>query len=230
MAETSPKSVLVIGATGGSGQAMLRALQASHPGARAHAFVRTPSKLPSAIADGCASVITGDARDARAVQAALEETGATDAVLCTGDPNPQAVTDVRTATGRALADAVAARLAASGARTRVALLSSVGAGDSRIRLGWGVGTLMTAYLRRVVKDHSAQEDVLQKAFQARPQDLLIVRPTGLKDGEAPAGVVVHGRDDFVKPSVNRDDVAQWMIGQICGEGESFGKAIVLCSK
>jgi hypothetical protein len=86
---------------------------------------------------------------------------------------------------------------------------------------------MSMYLHRVLKDHNEQERVLRNAFEPRPNGLLIVRPTGLQDGDATGRVQVHGAKDVVRPTITRSDVAQWIIGQVCGGGECFGQAVVI---
>lgn len=221
--DLSTRSLLVIGATGRIGQAVVTAAVAHTPPLPVHVFARTPSKLPTSLAELCASTIQGDARDTAVVADALSSSGATDVALCTGIPGLEP-TDLRGATGQALASAIKKQRDEEGKRTRVVVVSALGAGGSVVRFGWGIGSLIMWGLRFQLRDHDVQEHALQEAFQDWTEGLLIVRPTQLTDGNRKGGVCVMGEGGNESAwRVDRADLAEWIVAQVCGEGEYFGK-------
>lgn len=220
----SAPSVLVIGASGRIGVQIVNALASQTPTPSVHAFVRTPTKLPSATADKCASVIQGNARSSTDVARALRESAADTAVIAIVAGNSTSRTDVRAATARALADCV--KPGAEFARVRVVVVSSTGAGGTKIDLGFGVGVLLGFYLRHVMHDHDEQERAFKKRLEGNTHRLLIVRPTSLTEGHPTRKVLTFSGDQRAPSSrIDRADVAMWIAEQVCGEGKAFGKEV-----
>lgn len=98
---------------------------------------------------------------------------------------------------------------------RIVIVSSIGAGDSLERVGWGTKLLTKTLLRNAIKDHNAQETSLQ----ASDRKWTIVRPgaltdavTGYRTVDTPADALAAGERvgraqvaEVVLESLQRDD-------------------------
>lgn len=228
----SPPTLLVIGANGRLGVELIRAASTSPHAPPVHAFLRTPSKLASSDASLCASVVTGDARSAADLERALASTGATVVILSVGVPNSAAPTDLREASAKALLDTVRSQTRFD--HVKVVVVSSVGAGGSKLDFGWGVGTFMAWFIRHVLKDHDNRERLfdewLKGADERNRKRVWIVRPTTLTLGKPKSGVVPY--DDGRAPSwwIDRKDLAVWIVEQVCASDEAFGTAVNVTGK
>lgn len=141
---------------------------------------------------------------------------------------------------RRRADASAAALCARAVGTalrgrpiRVVLISTLGAGGSTLRVGCGVGTMVRLRWWRTIRDCDAAEtEVLRVMDAASAQDrLMIVRPSVLTVGDRRGNVHVLKDEEFASTwRVSCDDVADWIVAQICGEGEYFGQCVNLTGK
>lgn len=193
------KRVLILGATGGTGQALLT--QALDRGHLVTAFVRSPGKLGPP-RDGL-TVIAGDPLDAKAVAAALV---GHDAVLSALGPRSPRRTTV----------------AADGARSAIGAMKAVAV---RRLLIVGVAVLfddigvVASILRRTllrnIADDSAEMERLVKASEldwtiARPPRLTngpLTGRYGIADDHLPAGV-------GMAPTVRRADVAHFLLEEL----------------
>lgn len=199
-------SLLIVGAGGRLGVALIRAASAHTPRPSIHAFLRTPSKLSASDASLCDSVQQGDATSKEDMTRALGATGADVVILTVGVPNNAGRTSVRTDSARALIAAVDAEGRFSG--VRVAVVSSLGAGGSGMEFGWGVGTVVGWVIRHVLRDHEERERVL-RAWDA--QRVWTVRPSMLTAGASRGGVVRMGEGGWW---CDRRELAEWM-GRVC---------------
>ncbi|KAI0560082.1 NAD(P)H-binding protein [Gracilaria domingensis] len=222
------KSILVIGANGRIGQQLLRSISSSgvHSGSEQrpalHAFVRRPKSLPEPLVTVCDSVQKGDALRVDDVYNALITTEATHVVVAIGVPNSTKKSTLREESAKTLVEA----MQRSGRQTRVVLVSSIGAGNTRIRLGFGIGLTLSIYLRHVLSDHTRQEQCFDSFFQGRKKDLLIVRPTALVDGKGGKKLVLFdGADRTPSGQVDRSDVARWIAEQIAKDDHRFGQTV-----
>lgn len=223
-------TILVVGATGRSGQAIIRAAAASSRRPVVYGFARSPEKMAEDDRKMCKAMIRGDARSPDELAQAIEETDADFVIMCVGIPDSLKPSDIREATAIAL---VAALKQSDRLRhVRVAIISALGAGGSKIRLGFGIGSVVQFILRNGLRDHDMQEATLQSAFSAEnglDKRLLIVRPTGLIDS-APRKYGVYILNDRQRSptfSVHRDDMAEWLIERIVGDQESFGGIVAI---
>lgn len=228
----SAPSILVIGSTGRLGLQLIKNA-ASHPSKPAvHAFARTPSKLPSDEEALCASVIQGDARKSPDIRDALAASGAGVVVITVGIPNSTKPDDVREATARALMDVV--QPGSEYAHVKVVVVSSTGAGGTKIEVGMGLGMIISFVLRHVMLDHDNQEKEFKTRMGEEKNDrLLIVRPTALTDGKEMGDLCVFTPSERAPTSkVDRADVASWIINSVCGSGKDscFGKEVSLTKK
>lgn len=204
----STKSVLIIGATGAMGLQCLRHCAQEPNIAQVHVFCRTPSKFSAADRQLCASVLTGDARNSQDVEQAMRESKANYVILATGNGADLKKSDTREKTGQALALAMAKP---EFKHVKAIIVSSHGAADTQIKVGMGIGWMISYHLKFVLADHTEQE----KAFAPLMKRTLIVRPTALTDEKGGAKIVEF--DGTVKgPSINidRSDVADYITRNI----------------
>merc|ERR1712125_6645 len=148
---------------------------------------------------------------------ALWETQANVVVVSVGAGDSVKKDDIRTKSAEALASVLTKNGEEEFGRVRVLIVSSNGAGGSRILVGFGIGKLIEFHLRHILKDHNGQEN----AFRSSPllqTRTCIVRPTSLTDNQATKNLVVFG--DYEKPKTiktDRADLADWVTKAICDE-------------
>lgn len=220
-ATTSPTTMntpnfLVLGATGLTGKAFLKALAKHLDQPSIHAFARTPSKLTPADASLCTSIHKGDATNPDDIEAALEFTQADVIVQSIGVPNSTQKSNVREQSSVALLT-VLSKPAYS--HVKVVAISAIGAGGTKMIYGWGLGMIASWILKHVIADHDQQEGILRK-LSGR---MAIVRPTGLGEGPSGAGVqqFVGRAPTFM---VQRNDLAEWVVNRVF-EGAWWGEAV-----
>lgn len=219
-------NILLFGATGRTGIQILRAKARHAQGAdiSLHAFVRDASKLSETDRAACTSVQRGDACVADDVSRAIDDTGCNVIMVTIGSPHlSKAANDVRERTAHAITEAVGDRQG----EIRVMLLSAVGAGESTIKMGFGLGMLVHFYLRHAMKDQTEQEGVFKKAYaEDNRKNLLIIRPPELVDDKPTGDVVTMEHDNMKKFKIDRQDLAEWML-DACIDGSDFGKEMCI---
>ena len=208
-------SILVLGATGATGLACIEKLAKQTPRPTIHAFCRNKTKLDSKTSALCKSVFQGDARKSSDIARALRQTNANWVLVAVGQGNDlSSKNDIRTLSAKAIADAL--RSNPSLESVRIVVVSSNGAGRSKIVVGMGLGSLISFHLRHVLKDHTGQEAALA-ALQDRT---IVVRPTSLTS-DAPTGKLVEFGDTVKGPSIHTDraDLAEWVAAAIVSDME-----------
>jgi len=193
---TSKKSLFVLGATGGTGRALVE--QALRRGHRVTAFVRSPEKLGPP-REGLTAV-RGDPRDADELRAALP---GHDAVLSAlGPPGIGPSTIVSDC-----ARSTVAAMQASGVRrilmVGVAVLFEEGLVNAIAR---------RTFLRNVAKDHAEMERILG----ASGLDWTIARPPRLTNGPLTRAYdVADGRmPEGTRFTISRTDVADFLLDEV----------------
>jgi hypothetical protein len=103
------------------------------------------------------------------------------------------------------------------------VVSSVGAGNSRIIVGGGVGKLISLRLRHVLADHTGQEH----AIHSLRHRTTVVRATHLTDNKA-TGKLAYFEDREEPPSIKTDraDLAAWIVDEVCGGTKLVGGRVV----
>ena len=204
------KSVLIIGATGALGLQCLRHFSEDPTITKLHVFCRTPSKLSHADKTLCDSVITGDARNSKDVESALVQSDADYVVLATGNGMDLGKSDTREKTGQALAKAMSQPALQ---HVKAVVVSSHGAADTKIKVGLGIGMMISHHLRHVLHDHTLQEQAFEGSLLS--ERTLIVRPTALSDDKG-GKKLVEFDGNKKGPSINADrsDVAAWITAEI----------------
>lgn len=202
-------NVIVFGATGPTGQQLVRAaLGAGH---QVTAFARAPHKL--ALSHDSLRVVEGDVLDAHAVAGALS--GQAGVLVALGGkpfgPQPCAPGTLNIVLG----------MQQHGVR-RLVVLTSLGVGDSRGEAGWAFEHLVSPLLLRAeMRDKERQERVVQSSGL----DWTLVRPAFLTNGPR-RGHFRAGRHLKHPGRISRADVADFMLAQLRSD-EWRGQAVSL---
>ncbi|SCL36216.1 Putative NADH-flavin reductase [Micromonospora nigra] len=202
--------ILLVGATGGTGQAVR--VMAGPAGHDVVALVRDPAvtRLPDA------TVVNGDARDVAAVSTALA--GVDAVVSCLGVRIGQEPGTVRSEGTAALV----AAMRAAGVR-RLVCVSTVGVGDSvaaqsrPARLLWP---------RLVGRDRLAEAERAEAAVRGSDLEWTLVRPTRLVDG--PDSRVATGVDvaTGLRSQVSRTALARTLLDMV-GTGAHLHRCVTV---
>lgn len=194
------KKIVIFGATGGTGQELVK--QALQKGYLVTAFARTPQKLK--ISDEKLRIIQGDVLNKEEVLSALEKQ---DVVCCSlGMP----ASDRSTLRTDGTANIVKA-MKEKGIK-RLICQTSLGFGDSKEVLPWHMKYIIVPFiLKHAFKDHELQETLIEKS----QLDWTIVRPGNMTNGKK-TEVYKHGFEptEKIKLKVSRADVAHFMLHQI----------------
>ena len=197
----TPRRVLVLGGTGGTGQHVIaQALQAGHT---VTALVRDAARLGAV--SSAVRVVKGDVtRDVQAVAAAVRNQDVVISTLGRGKSFKS---------GGLIAQSVPilVRALESHGPRRLIFTSAFGVGDSFAQLPLGPRIFIRLMLRDVYADKTAGETVLRGSGL----DWTIVYPAGLNDGPA-TGVYRTGEHIPLKgfPTISRGNVAHFLLSQI----------------
>ena len=188
------KSVLVIGATGKTGLAILDQLN-EHPSRPAvHVLCRDPAMLSENYQEKCTSILKGNARIAYDIEIALLRTQASWVIINVGKGERLGnENDIRTVNAQATVSVLKKPLYR---HVRALVISSTGAGSSRIVVGLGIGKLISYKLKHVLADFTGQEI----AFSQIRDRTTIVRATALTN-DKPTGQLAYFNDNAKGPSI-----------------------------
>ena len=210
--------LLVIGATGGTGQAIVR--EALAKGHEVTALARSQSKARPLLPG--AELVEGDARDEAALMRALDGCGAVISAL--GTRRIRLVGKVTL-----LSDGTRAMVAAMKQRgvRRLVCITGVGAGDSAGHGGFVYDRLIKpVLLRTIYQDKDRQEAIVR----ASGLDWIIVRPSVLTDKPATGGVrAIDDLQGFHGGTIARADVASFVVAQT-GSDEWLGKTPLITER
>lgn len=197
----SRMKVLVLGATGGTGRAIVS--QALDRGHEVVALVRSLEKARDLKG---AKVVVGDARDERALREALKGVDAVVSSLGTPASPFREVTLLSDST-RALVNAMKAE-----GVSRLVAITGMGAGDSKGHGGFAFDRLIfPLLLRKVYADKDRQEAIVRNSGL----DWVLVRPMILND--KPGGSAVRALTDLHGVhggTISRQDVAKFVLNQV----------------
>ena len=194
--------LLVFGATGGTGRALLD--QGLAQGHQVTAFVRNPAALE---ARPGLTIVQGDVTDAAAVGRAV---AGHEAVLSALGPRggeygvlPGGVQNI------------VAAMSQAGVR-RLIHVSSFGVGDSLAQMGWVARQIVVPlFLRKALDEKEIEEGIIR----ASDLDWIIARPGGLEDGPR-TGVyrcITDPHEKVGQPRIARADVADFMLQNLADE-------------
>ena len=226
MNNNSKKSVLIIGATGALGLQLLRHMAEQSSINEVHVMARDPSKLEAKDAALTKTVQKGNAREARDIERALLATRANYVILATGSGNDTSKSDIREATGRALASVL---VKPNFSQVQCVVMSSHGASETKVIVGFGIGKFVEYHLRHVFDDHTKQE--AQFDVKSLKERTLIVRPTSLTDDKPAKSLDFVVEFDGCKkgPSINvdRSDIGEWVAREISTKPAIVGRKVCL---
>jgi putative NADH-flavin reductase len=199
------RKVLVIGATGGIGQQLVR--QALELGYETTAFVRDPAKVT--ITHPQLRVARGDVLDLASVEAAME--GQDAVVSALGQRQLFVPSNMQTEGMRNILQAMETR----GVR-RIVCVTALGLGDSVGKLGLATTLLVFPFILAIIFwDKSRQEQLIATS----KLDWTVVRPPVLTDGPK-TGTYRHGHDVgsyIVTSRLSRADVADFVLKQLTSD-------------
>jgi putative NADH-flavin reductase len=190
--------VLVIGATGATGQLAVKQLLARGDDVTALA------RDPAAIADKHArlTVVKGEARDAASIEKALS---GQDAVVVAFGPRGMKKDDLQETLMRNLL----AGMSKTGVK-RMVNLSGWGAGDSRQHAALFMKIIRATFLKNIYDDKDRGEALLASS----DVNYTNVRPGRLLNAPARGGVKANLDGKGLKPEMTRADLAAFMIDQL----------------
>merc|ERR1712151_1033923 len=97
-------------------------------------------------------------------------------------------------------------------------------------VGFGIGKLISYYLRKVFKDHTRQEAQFDADADLQKRTL-IVRPSSLTDDKALDNLEKIFEFDGLKKgpsiSIDRSDVAAWVTREVAGSKPLVGRKVCL---
>ncbi|MBW7970217.1 SDR family oxidoreductase [Bradyrhizobium sp. BR 10289] len=200
-ARPAPAKILVLGATGGTGRAIVA--QALARGNEVTVLVRSREK--AAELKGAKAVV-GDARDERVLRQALKGQDAVISALGTPASPFREVTLLSTATLALVAAMKTENVA------RLVAITGIGAGDSRGHGGFMFDNVIyPLLLRKVYADKDRQEAIVRDSGL----DWTLVRPSILSN--KPGGHAVRALTDlsgFHGGTIARSDVANFVLDQV----------------
>lgn len=198
--------IAVIGATGGSGQAIVR--EAIAQGHEVSALVRSRARAEPLLPN--VRLEEGDARDRSALSGALSGCDAVISAL-----GPRTISPFRQVT--LLSDATRSLLAAMREQrvSRLVCITGLGAGDSAGHGGFVYDRLIKPLLLRTIYEDKDRQEALIRASEL---EWVIVRPTVLKN--KPATGRVRAMTDlagFKGGQISREDVAAFVVAQVSSD-------------
>merc|ERR1712013_918574 len=218
--DRSPISVLVIGATGGMGIQVLHQLSQNDSKPMIHALVRDPNKIAANEKPLFKTIIKGNAREANDIKRAIDDSQADTIVIAVGNGNnlSKKGNDIRSANAKAVVSVLSQHPQYE--HIHLVVVSSNGAGPTKIKVGMGIGKAIAFHLRHVLRDHTRQEEALQPLTNRTT----ILRPTALTDKPSKGIKPFYFGDDEKPPTINisRADVAAVVAEEVCQSRNTRG--------
>ncbi|MCT4624366.1 MAG: SDR family oxidoreductase [Schleiferiaceae bacterium] len=192
------RKVIVFGATGDSGRAILNQLESNNIDFAV--FVRKGSEKK--IESNPYRTFFGDVLSKEDIQQVFYEEQFTDVIIALGSRDLKSL-NIRSTGTKNIIDA----LKENNQNCKLHVLSAHGVGDSREYLK-GYEKLIAKWLiGKAMKDHEAQEEyVLHSGLQFH-----VVRPVGLNNKEGVGNVYSTQGGKMPKSSISRDDVAKYLV-------------------
>jgi len=191
--------VLIIGATGATGQVLMR--EALAQGHEVTALARNPSAV--APEDPRLRVLQGNALDVSSVEAAVAGQEAVLSALGTRSSRPTTLFSESTQN-------VISAMNKHGVR-RLVCITGIGAGDSKGHVGFLYDRIMLPFIvKNIYEDKTRQEEAIKQS----DLDWVIVRPARLTDEPAKGEYKVFLGGSYTAKTISRADVANFMLAQL----------------
>jgi putative NADH-flavin reductase len=191
--------ILILGATGATGQILMReALAQDHE-------VTALARDPSAVApeDPRLRVLQGNALDVSSVEAAVAGQDAVLSALGTRSVRPTTLFSESTQN-------LISAMNKHGVR-RLVCLTGVGAGDSKGHVGFLYDRIMLPFVvKNIYEDKTRQEEAIKQS----DLDWVIVRPARLTDEPAKGEYRVFLGGSYTATKISRADVVAFMLAQL----------------
>lgn len=201
------RKAIVFGATGKTGKEICKQLSAQNIDFTA--FVRESSI--EKLSDPNTLVAKGDVSSFDDVESAMKQGGFTDIVIALGSSALRGANIRFKGT-----ENIIKALQSNDLTAKIHAISALGVGDSWKQLNWFNKLLSNILLKSVMNDHNLQETAItNSSFKFH-----IIRPVGLKDGNAKGKV--HKQDAGYLPfnDISRTDVAQYLVDAMLENVES----------
>jgi putative NADH-flavin reductase len=191
--------VLIIGATGATGQIVMR--EALAQGHEVTALARDPSAVVPE--DHRPRVLQGNALDMASVEAAVAGQDAVLSALGTRSTRPTTLFSESTHN-------VISAMNKHGVR-RLICISGIGVGDSKGHVGFLYDRIIRPFVvKNVYEDKERQEEAIKQS----DLDWVIVRPARLTDEPAKGEYRVYLGGSYTATKISRADVAAFMLAQL----------------
>jgi putative NADH-flavin reductase len=192
--------VLIIGATGATGQILMR--EALAQGHEVTALARNPSAV--APEDPRLRVLEGNALDVSSVEAAVAGQEAVLSALGTRSSRPTTLFSESTHN-------VISAMNKHGVR-RLVCITGIGVGDSKGHVGFLYDRIIRPFVvKNIYDDKERQEEAIK---QSDDLDWVIVRPARLTDEPAKGEYKVFLGGSYKAKTISRADVADFMLAQL----------------
>jgi putative NADH-flavin reductase len=191
--------VLIIGATGATGQILMR--EALAQGHEVTALARNPSAV--APEDPRLRVLQGNALDTSSVGAAVAGQDAVLSALGTRSARPTTLFSESTHN-------IISAMNKHGVR-RLVCITGIGAGDSKGHVGFLYDRIMLPFVvKNIYEDKTRQEEAIKQS----DLDWVIVRPARLTDEPAKGEYNVFLGGSYTAKTISRADVVSFMLAQL----------------
>jgi putative NADH-flavin reductase len=203
--------VLIIGATGATGQILMR--EALAQGHEVTALARNPSAV--APEDPGLRVLQGNALEVSSVEAAVAGQDAVLSALGTRSSRPTTLFSESTQN-------VISAMNKHGVR-RLVCITGIGVGDSKGHVGFLYDRIIRPFVvKNIYDDKERQEEAIKQS----DLDWVIVRPARLTDEPAKGEYKVFLGGSYKAKTISRADVADFMLAQLT-ENTYVGKMPVI---
>lgn len=193
------RNIIVFGATGKTGSHVCKELNTKN--IKHAVFVREASA--EKLSASSAKIIAGDVLDVNDVEQAFQEELFTDVIIALGSKDLKN-SKIRSTGTKHIINVLNKKQSTT---TSIHVVSALGVGDSWNQLNWLGKLICNLLIKNTMKDHASQETfVLNSGFPFH-----IIRPVGLKDGDAIGRVHVQNEGILPSSSIKRADVADFLV-------------------
>lgn len=214
-------AVLVFGATGGTGRAVVHAALAQ--GSEVKAFVRDPAAMPT---QARLSVLCGDVMEAGSVTSVIDADDLVVVSLGNSQSSVRRMLGAMRTTPRDVCEVgtrnIIQAMSAAGAR-RLVVVSAFGIGSTRDKASW----LLKFFYRLLLKEQMADKERQEALVKASGLDWTIVQPVALTNAPPTNSWLASTSGEIGLQKISRDDLAFFLLE--CLHGSGFVKATVALS-